>query len=350
MDIYRLATRALSSLDAETAHRLSIHALAFDLGPRRRQRSELNLQQNLWGLNFPNPVGLAAGFDKNAEVPLKILRAGFGFTEIGTVTPRPQTGNDKPRLFRLRDDRAVINRMGFNNDGLDKVAHRLAALPRHDGIIGANLGANKDSEDRVGDYVIGMERLRNLADYFVVNVSSPNTPGLRDLQEREQLEALLGAVLTARGEVAAPILVKVAPDLKPDDIEDISAVAISAGIDGMIISNTTIGLRDHLLDAAAGETGGLSGRPLMDLSTDILRQFYRATGGKLPLVGVGGIASGEDAYRKVRAGATLVQLYSALVYEGPGLVARINRELAKLLCRDGYQTIREAVGADVGQS
>jgi dihydroorotate dehydrogenase len=346
MDFYKLATGILSRLDTETAHRLSIYALSANLGPNRRQLTDPILSQQVWGLSFPNPVGSAAGFDKNAEVPLKLLRAGFGFTEIGTVTPRPQAGNARPRQFRLRDDRAVINRNGFNNDGLDRVRDRLARMPRHDGVIGANLGSNKDSLDRQGDYVAGMTALCDLADYFVVNVSSPNTPGLRDLQGRDELFGLLTAVLAARGSVNKPVLVKVAPDLSPDDIADIADVVLAVGMDGIIISNTTVGLRDRLSDSQAGETGGLSGAPLFDLSTDILRQFYRMTKGAIPLVGVGGISSGADAYLKIRAGASLVQLYSAMVYEGPGLIGRINRDLARLLKQDGFSHIADAIGAD----
>jgi len=346
MDFYKFATGILSRLDTETAHRLSIHALSANLGPNRNQLTDPILKQRIWGLTFQNPVGSAAGFDKNAEVPLKLLRAGFGFTEIGTVTPRPQAGNARPRQFRLRPDRAIINRNGFNNDGLDRVRDRLARLPRHDRVIGANFGANKDSVDRQRDYVTGMTALCDLADYFVVNVSSPNTPGLRDLQGRDELLSLLTAVLAARGDVEKPVLVKVAPDLSVDDIADIAEVVLAVGMDGMIVSNTTIGLRDQLHDPQAGEMGGLSGAPLFDLSTDILRKFYQATNGAIPLIGVGGIASGADAYRKIRAGASLVQLYSALVYEGPGLISRINRDLARLLKQDGFNHIAEAVGAD----
>jgi dihydroorotate dehydrogenase len=346
MDFYKLATGILSRLDTETAHRLSIRALSANLGPNRRQLTDPILSQQIWGLTFPNPVGSAAGFDKNAEVPLKLLRAGFGFAEIGTVTPRPQAGNDRPRQFRLRQDRAVINRNGFNNDGLDRVRDRLARLPHHDGLVGANFGANKDSVDRQADYVTGMTALRDLADYFVVNVSSPNTPGLRDLQGRDELLSLLTAVLAARGAANKPVLVKVAPDLSPDDIADIAEVVLAVGMDGMIISNTTIGLRDHLSDPQAAETGGLSGAPLLDLSTDVLRQFYRATNGAIPLIGVGGISSGADAYQKIRAGASLVQLYSAMIYEGPGLISRINRDLARLLKQDGFAHIADAIGAD----
>ncbi len=347
MDIYRTALAFARQLEAERAHRLGVWALRLGLGPRNSPEVAPALAQKLWGLHFANPVGLAAGFDKNAEVPLPVLRAGFGFTEVGSVTPRPQAGNPQPRLFRLPADEAVINRMGFNNDGLAEVRQRLERLPPHAGPIGANLGANKENADRPDDYVAMMRGLRSLADYFVVNISSPNTPGLRELQGKAYLRDLLDQVLDARGDVTAPVLVKIAPDLTPADIEDIADCCLASGIDGAIVSNTTVGLRDTLRGEHARETGGLSGRPLFALSTDILGQVYRATEGKLPLVGVGGIASGADAYGKIRRGASLVQLYTALIYEGPGLVRRINEELAALLARDGFENIQDAVGVDV---
>ncbi len=300
-----------------------------------------------WGLDFPNPLGLAAGFDKNGEVPDAMLGLGFGFTEIGSVTPRPQPGNPKPRLFRLSADRAVINRMGFNNEGLEAAAARLSARPRN-GIVGANLGKNKDTEDAASDYVKGVASLGPLADYLVINVSSPNTPGLRALQGRAPLEALIGRTREAVAKLPAskPLLLKIAPDLTLEDRADIADVALASGLDGLIVSNTTITRPETLRSSEAKETGGLSGAPLFEPSTKVLSEMYKLTGGKILLVGVGGIGSGEQAYAKIRAGASLLQLYSALVYGGPALIARINRDLAALLKRDGFSTLVAAVGAD----
>ncbi len=346
MDLYRHLTGLLRWLDAETAHRLSLRALALGLGPVRNPAPDPVLAQSLWRLQFPNPVGIAAGYDKNAEVPTAVLRAGCGFAEVGTVTPLPQPGNPRPRLFRLPRDQAVINRLGFNNDGLEAVGKRLARLPRRPGVVGVNLGANKASAEPIADYVTGIEALRDLAGYFVINVSSPNTPGLRALQGRQQLQELLAAVRQARGAATTPILVKIAPDLEDKDLGDIADASLAAPIDGAIISNTTIGLREGLHGPHAGEAGGLSGAPLFALATDRLRRFFQLSEGRLPLIGAGGIASGRDAYAKIRNGASLVQLYTALVYAGPGLIPRINRDLAALLKADGFRNIAEAVGVD----
>jgi dihydroorotate dehydrogenase len=279
-----------------------------------------------------------------------MLAAGFGFVECGSVTPKPQAGNPRPRLFRLTADGAVINRMGFNNDGLDAVAARLAARKRA-GVVGANIGANKDSEDRAGDYAIGLERLWALADYFVLNVSSPNTPGLRALQGAEALDDLLGRIAAKRATLAAisanhPIFLKVAPDLEPDEIAAIVEAAVGHGIDAIVVGNTTTARPATLVSAYRDQAGGLSGLPLMAPSTDVLRQFFAAARGRLALIGTGGIATAEDAYAKILAGATAVQLYSAMVYEGPGLVDRIRRDLATLLASDGYASVAQAVGAD----
>jgi dihydroorotate dehydrogenase len=271
-------------------------------------------------------------------------KLGFGFVECGTVTPRPQTGNPRPRLFRLAEDRAVINRMGFNNGGMLQAAKNLAAR-KGTGLVGINIGANKDSEDRIGDYRLAFSRLAPLADYVTVNISSPNTPGLRGLQNKAELTRLIDAVLEARGEMKKPVLVKIAPDLDEDALDQIAAVALIKKIDGLIVSNTTIA-RPPLKSRHAGETGGLSGAPLLQPSTQILRAVRRRVGANLVLIGAGGIGSGADAYAKIRAGASLVQLYSALVYEGPGLVARIKSELAECLVRDGYDNVAEAVGVD----
>jgi dihydroorotate dehydrogenase len=344
------ATRLLRLLPPEAAHRLTVRALAAGLGPHDRGPEDSILASSLWGRRFPNPIGIAAGFDKNAEAYRAILRLGFGFAEIGSVTPRPQAGNPKPRLFRLTEDRAVINRMGFNNDGAETVSRRLSNRGQLPGPLGVNLGKNKDSADAAADYVRGVQVLARHADYLVINVSSPNTPGLRALQGREPLAALIDAVKRARGEAcpaaAPPLLVKIAPDLQPEDKQDIAAVALASGLDGLIISNTTLARPASLRSPQRGEAGGLSGVPLFRPSTDLLAEMYRLTGGRLPLVGVGGVASGADAYAKIRAGASLVQLYSALVYEGPGLVGRIKRELAHHLRRDGFSSLAQAVGAD----
>jgi len=349
-DYFKLAGPLVRFFDPETAHGLTVKTLRMGLVPPQPRVNAPSLEVALWGLRFPNPVGLAAGFDKNAEVPDAMLRQGFGFVEIGSVTPRPQPGNPKPRMFRLTEDRAVINRMGFNNEGLDSVARRLEARARI-GIVGANLGKNKDTEDAASDYEKGAARLAPLADYMVINVSSPNTPGLRSLQGRDQLEALVGRTRAALNAAVPegkrpPLLLKIAPDLNDEDLADIAAVALAGGLDGLIVSNTTIARPDSLKSEHSSQTGGLSGAPLFTASTAVLSRMYALTQGKLPIVGVGGIASGADAYAKIRAGASLVQLYSALVYEGPGLVTRINRELVTLLKRDGFACVADAVGAD----
>jgi dihydroorotate dehydrogenase len=342
-------TAGLRKLAPETAHRLTIWALAAGLGPRDREPEDPILESSLWGRRFPNPVGIAAGFDKSAEAYRAVLRLGFGFAEIGSVTPRPQAGNPKPRLFRLTEDRAVINRMGFNNDGVEAVARRLSNRGVLPGPLGVNLGKNKDSADATADYVRGVQALARYADYLVINVSSPNTPGLRALQGREPLAALIEAVKAARADACPtappPLLVKIAPDLQPEDKADIAAVALASGIDGLIVSNTTLARPASLRGADRGEAGGLSGAPLFQPSTELLAEMYRLTLGRLPLIGVGGIGSGSDAYAKIRAGASLVQLYSALVFEGPGLVRRIKRELALNLRRNGFSSLSQAVGA-----
>lgn len=349
-DLHRLAVALLRLLPPETAHRATIWALAAGLVPRLPAADDPILRVRLWGRDFANPLGLAAGFDKDAEAHAACLGLGFGFVEIGSVTPRPQPGNPRPRLFRLDADRAVINRMGFNSRGLDFAARRLAGRDRSAGIVGANLGKNKESADAAADYAAGARRLAPLADYLVVNVSSPNTPGLRALQGREPLARLIEAVLAARAEVASrqppPLLLKIAPDLTDEDKRDIVEVALGRGLDGLIVSNTTIARPASLRSPHARETGGLSGRPLFAPSTAVLADMYRLTGGRIPLVGVGGISSGADAYAKIRAGASLLQLYTALVYEGPGLVRRILADLAVRLRADGFAGVAEAVGAD----
>ncbi|WP_324748988.1 quinone-dependent dihydroorotate dehydrogenase [Sphingomonas sp. LY54] len=340
--LYPLLRPLIFSIDAERAHHWTLAALkALPTGKAPKPTLPIRVA----GLHFPNPVGLAAGFDKNAEVFGPILRLGFGFAEVGTVTPLPQDGNPKPRLFRLAEDRAVINRMGFNNGGLDAARSRLERRRHGAGIVGANIGANKDSADRILDYVKGVQAMAPVADYLTVNISSPNTPGLRALQDKGALDALLAAVAEARGAGGPPIFLKLAPDLERADIDDIAAVAIERGIDALIVSNTTIS-RPALVSRHCGEAGGLSGAPLKTLALERLRDFRSATGGALPLIAAGGIENGVDAYRRIRAGASLVQLYSALVYRGPGLARLIVSELNGLLRRDGFTSLGEAVGAD----
>ena len=345
-----LATPVIRLLDPEDAHRLTLAALRAGLGPRGPSSVDPILRTSLAGLALPNPIGLAAGFDKDAEAPGAMLRAGFGFVECGTTTPRPQAGNPRPRLFRLTEDRAVINRMGFNNKGLECFAAGLSARPRA-GVVGANVGANKDSADRAGDYVLGLRRLWPLADYFTLNVSSPNTPGLRDLQAKGALADLLGAVSEARAALAAgpagdrPVFLKVAPDLQPADVGDIVEAALAFGLDGLIVSNTTVARPETLRSSHRGESGGLSGPPLLGPSTRLLADFHAATAGRLVLIGAGGVGSAADAYAKIRAGAGAVQLYSALAYQGPGLVGRLLTGLASLLRADGFGSVAEAVGA-----
>ena len=347
-DLYRLVQPLLRALPPETAHRLTVAALAARLGGRAREPDPPSLRRQLWGLDFPNPIGIAAGFDKDARAPSALLRLGFGFVEVGTVTPRPQPGNPKPRVFRLDEDRAVINRMGFNSGGLDALVARMAGRDRSAGTVGVNIGRNRDSTDAAADYVVGVRRSTSVADYLVVNVSSPNTPGLRDLQARGVLESLLRQLLNARAQtgVSLPLLVKIAPDLSPEERADIAAVALITGIDGIVVANTTVARPPELRSPQAKEAGGLSGRPLFAPSTALLAEIYRLTHGRIPLVGVGGVASAADAYAKIRAGASLVQLYTALVFAGPALIGEIKTGLAELLRRDGFASIGEAVGAD----
>lgn len=338
--------RALHLLDAETAHGVSIRALELGLGARA-PASEAILATTVAGLDLPNCVGLAPGYDKNAQVFGPMLASGFGFVECGTVTPLPQAGNPKPRLFRLSEDQAVINRMGFNNEGLEAFAARLAR--RGPGVVGANIGANKDAQDRIGDYVTGLTRLWGLASYFTLNISSPNTPGLRALQTKTALDELLGRTTEAAKALPqdgrVPLFLKVAPDLEDGEVEAIVESVAAHGLSGIIVSNTTIS-RPPLQSRHAGEAGGLSGAPLRDLAQSMMRAFHQAAAGRVALIGAGGIASGEDAYARIRAGASAVQLYSALVYGGPGLVVRIRRDLAARLRADGFSAVGDAVGAN----
>jgi dihydroorotate dehydrogenase len=338
-------------LDPEDAHRLAIQGLKL-LPPVRPRPGDHKLAVRAFGLNFPNPVGMAAGFDKSAEVPDALLRLGFGFVEIGSVTPRPQSGNPRPRLFRLERDEGVINRMGFNNDGAEAALRRLAARVQHGGIVGVNVGANKDSEDRTADYVGLIETFAPVASYFTVNVSSPNTPGLRNLQQSAALDDLLARVIDARERVRksagdSPVLLKIAPDLSLNELDDVVHVARSRRVDGMIVANTTLARPSTLRESnRAREQGGLSGRPLFRLSTRMVAETYVRVEGAFPLIGVGGIDSGGAALTKIRAGASLIQLYSSLVYKGIGLVEDIKRDLSSTLLRIGRDSLSEIVGAD----
>ncbi|WJZ97467.1 hypothetical protein VitviT2T_016069 [Vitis vinifera] len=373
----KLVNPFFALLDAEVAHRLAVSAAARGLVPREKRPDPSILGLEVWGRKFSNPVGLAAGFDKNAEAVEGLLGLGFGFVEVGSVTPVPQEGNPKPRIFRLRHEGAIINRCGFNSEGIFAVAKRLGIQHgkrklaetsstsssskdevKHGGkagpgILGVNLGKNKTSEDAAADYVQGVHSLSQYADYLVINVSSPNTPGLRKLQGRKQLKDLVKKVQGARDEMQwgeegpPPLLVKIAPDLSKEDLEDIAAVSLALRLDGLIISNTTISRPDSVRqNPVAEESGGLSGKPLFNLSTNMLKEMYVLTRGRIPLIGCGGISSGEDAYKKIRAGATLVQLYTQFAYEGPALIPQIKAELAEYLERDGFKSIHEAVGAD----
>ena len=341
--------RPVFTLDPETGHSLALRALMKSplSGPRTGGAEGLSVR--VAGLDFPNPVGVAAGFDKDAQVPDKLLGLGFGFTEVGSITPLPQSGNPKPRLFRLTEDEAVINRMGFNNQGAEKALARLAARSGEPGIVGINIGANKDSDDRIGDYAKMARLMTPYASYLAVNVSSPNTPGLRALQDESALSELIDGVIEARNHASPddppPIFLKVAPDLEPEDIDTIARIAIEKQLGALIVSNTTVA-RPVLKSRHAGESGGLSGAPLREMALERLRDFRKATGGALPLIGVGGIASAQHAWERIRAGASLVQLYSAMVFRGPGLGGEIAQGLERLMKRDGFSSIAEAIGSE----
>ncbi|CAB1425932.1 unnamed protein product [Pleuronectes platessa] len=342
---------------AETAHVLAVKMIRLGLVPLNRYQDPASLEVNVLGLKFKNPIGIAAGFDKHGEAVDGLYKMGFGFVEVGSITPKPQEGNPKPRVFRLTTDQAVVNRYGFNSCGLAEAQQRLkareeaqqekskAGLP-----LGINLGKNKLSQDAGADYLEGVRMLGPLADYLVVNVSSPNTPGLRDLQGKAELHQLLNKVLKERdalqGEHKPPVLVKIAPDLTAQDKRDIAAVVTELGVDGLMVSNTTVSRPETLQDPHKSEVGGLSGQPLKDLSTSTVREMYNLTKGKIPIVGIGGVASGQDAMDKIRAGASLVQLYTALTYQGPPIVSKIKRELEQLLKAEGFSSVSEAVGAD----
>jgi len=347
MRLYPLIRPLAFALDAERAHRATIAALKLE--PRRQApRFPASLHTKVAGLDFPSPVGLAAGFDKNAEVPEQMLGLGFGFVEVGTVTPRPQAGNPRPRLFRLAEDRAVINRMGFNNDGQPRAFDRLQKCSHAHGVIGVNIGANKDSDSnkadgRIADYVAGVRAMSPVARYLTINISSPNTPGLRQLQDEGALRALLSAIDAARERSGPPIFLKVAPDLGEGEPDQIVRAAMQHRIDAIIVANTTVS-RPGLRSPRAREGGGLSGEPLKPLALQALRDFRSASGGEMPLIGVGGIATADDAWERIRAGASLVQLYTAMVYDGPGIARHIAHGLAERLKREGLANIADAVG------
>jgi dihydroorotate dehydrogenase len=346
----RLTRPLLRLVDPEDAHSLALAALRLaPLSPP--PTDDARLAVTAFGLTFPNPIGVAPGLDKNARVPDALLRLGFGFVEVGGVTPRPQPGNPRPRVFRLQADQAIVNRLGFNSEGLDAVRARLAARAGRAGIVGVNLGTNKDSPDRGADYVALIAALAPVVSYFVVNVSSPNTPGLRDLQQRAMLDDVLARAIEARDRASAsagrkPVLLKIAPDLALADLDDVVAVARARGVDGMIVSNTTISRPAGLRDAAAAQSGGLSGRPLFGLSTRMLAETFVRAEGRFPLIGVGGIDSGAAAFAKIKAGASLVQLYTGLVYRGLDLVAAMKKDLADFMRLARYDRLAEAVGRD----
>ena len=342
---FGLVRPLLHAFDAEAAHRMTIAALKMAPG-RCGVAADPRLQVEAFGLRFPTPLGLAAGFDKDGEVPDQMLGLGFGFVEVGTTTPRAQAGNPQPRLFRLPADRAVINRMGFNNKGHDEMFRRLQQR-RGSGIVGINLGANKDSDDRIADYVAGVARFGAMANYLTVNISSPNTPGLRGLQSRGELETLLARLNEARAKLSrsVPMLLKISPDLSEAELADIAACCVGH-VDGVIISNTTLS-RPALSSTFAQEAGGLSGAPLMRLSTQMLARFHQMAGARLPLIGAGGISSADTAWDKITAGASLIQLYSALVYQGPALITEITTGLARKLAASGHASLAAAVGSRV---
>ncbi|WP_296745676.1 quinone-dependent dihydroorotate dehydrogenase [Mesorhizobium sp.] len=339
----RIGQRLLFSFDPETAHGLSIKALRCGLPVASAPPRDARLKVSVCGLDFPNPLGMAAGYDKNAEVPDALLGLSFGFAEVGTITPLPQPGNPKPRIFRLTADEAVINRLGFNNEGHGAAERRLAARKGRPGIVGVNIGANKDSADRVRDYERGVTRFAPYASYLTVNISSPNTPGLRNMQAREQLGELLSRVMAARAAVSAqpPVFLKIAPDLIEAELEDIAAEVIDNKVDGVIVSNTTLARAGLRSAGLAGEAGGLSGKPLFERSTIALAKMRKLLGANIAIIGVGGVDSAETALEKIRAGADLVQLYTGMIYGGPALPGRIVAGMARFVDRERLQSIRE---------
>ncbi len=344
-----LALPFLRTLDPERAHELTLRAMESGLYPRRTEADDPRLAQTIWGMNFPNPIGIAAGFDKNARVPDAILQSGFGFAEVGTLTPLPQPGNPRPRVFRLPADGAMINRLGFNNEGHAGALERLKRHDRH-GVVGVNIGAGKDAQDREADYITGLETFFPVADYFTVNISSPNTPGLRDLQAPKELDSLLTRLMAKRDELVQsgaptrPITVKLSPDIADDDIAAICERLVAHGVDGIIVSNTTLERNSLHAGPQAQETGGLSGAPLYERSTRLLAKVYVLTQGQIPLIGVGGINSGRSALGKIEAGASLIQIYTGLVYEGPGLTGAIKKALVSGIEHAGVASISALIG------
>ena len=351
MNYYQYLTPLLFKISPERAHTLAIFALKYGLLPAQQQIDYPVLKMQCCGIDFPNIVGMAPGFDKDGEVVGPLFKQGFGFVEVGTVTPKPQPGNPLPRLFRLEQDKAVINRFGFNSKGSDVMLRNITKKPSG-GVVGVNIGKNKDSKNDGDDYVVLLQKFYGLSDYITINISSPNTPGLRDLHDKNALEQLLVSIMNTKAECRKasdkniPIFLKISPDIQQDEQKHIAELSIKHKVDALIISNTTIGGRKILRSPDAQETGGLSGKPLFKSSTDLLRAMYQQTNGDIPLIGVGGISSAEDAYQKIKAGASLVQLYSALVYQGFELVNQINKGLVELLKKDGYTHISEAIGAE----
>ncbi len=349
---FHLVRSVLHGLDPELSHFLTLYALRLGVLGFSDCENDALLSFKLWGLDFDNPIGLAAGFDKNAQVIGPMLRLGFGSVEVGTITPKRQVGNVRPRVFRLPRDLAVINRLGFNNQGLQEAQRRLEK-PVAQGVVGANIGPNRNTLEPITDYISSLPTLHNLVDYLAINVSSPNTPGLRGMQKGERLNSLLSALVQRRRELAdcngrgVPLLLKIAPDLEDKECEMVAELVISHRFDGLIISNTTVGGREELRDGNRRQEGGLSGAPLFNRSTALLARMYGLVGEEIPLIGVGGVMTGWDAYRKIRAGATIVQLYTGLIYHGPGLVGRIKKELSDLLKADGFSNFSQAVGVDV---
>lgn len=354
-DLYAIARPLLFRLDPEKAHSLTIGLMKRGAVPRYALKPDPALEQTLWNLRFPSPIGMAAGFDKNAEAISPLFHLGFGFVETGTVTPKPQDGNPKPRIFRCPEHEAVINRMGFPNKGMhafkSNIERFLSSKPRVPGVLGINIGMNKGQTDPVKDYALLIRMLGPMADYLTVNISSPNTPGLRDLQKRETLLDLIGALREERrkacGAHPPPLLLKLAPDLSEEQQEELAQAALDSQVDGLVLTNTTLDRPGALPPAFSGETGGLSGQPLTNKSTGIIRNFYRLTDGKIPIVGAGGVSSGRDAYAKIKAGASLIQLYTALVFKGPSVARCIHNDLHAYLKADGFDHIGQAVGIDV---
>jgi len=340
----------LFNLDPETAHDLAIKSLKLNPFPNKmfEVEDEQMLKIQLLGKNFPNPIGLAAGFDKSAEAYNSLLKLGFGFVEVGTVTPQKQFGNPKPRIFRLEDDQALINRLGFNNDGIEVIKNRIKTEGKK-GIVGINIGPNKETKDQKSDFCLGLKNFFDIADYITVNISSPNTEGLRDFHDQEKLEDLLAALNKVKKDkkTDVPLLLKVSPDIKDNYISEITGIAIKNDISGIILTNTTIGNRDNLVSEIKKEEGGLSGEPLQQISTEMIKRFYKELNGKIPIIGVGGVNSGKSAYEKIIAGASLLQLYTSFVYRGPSTAKDIKKELIHILKAEGIKNIKDAVGTGI---